>query len=40
MKRNISKQLSDNPKFTTAPTANRNRENKTVFAVAGWLTVV
>ena len=28
MKRNMTKTVSDNVKFTTAPTANRNRENE------------
>ena len=31
MKRDMTKTVSDNVKFTTAPTANRNRENKNVF---------
>ena len=31
MKRNMTKTLSDNLNFTTAPTANRNRENENGF---------
>ena len=37
MKRNMTKTVSDNVKFTTAPMANRTVKMKTVFAVAGQL---
>ena len=43
IKRNMTKTVSDNVKFTTAPTANRNRENENVFcrcrSVTGQATV-
>ena len=43
IKRNMTKTVSDNVKFTTAPTANQNRENENVFcrcrSVTGRATV-